>query len=149
LFVGQQLGIPNDIDEQDMPDLQERLGFFVILHLPENLKRTPSTALDDFCAPQFRRWHLLRPAHPGASNVRHQGHARPIKMREKLYLRVRYMPLLGEPDGPTAVCILFLQVVGAKFAGPAQLNNHRAVLRRQKMGDAGRNDNETARWVPL
>jgi hypothetical protein len=37
LFVGQQLGIPDDIDEQDMRDLQARLGFLVILHLPETL----------------------------------------------------------------------------------------------------------------
>jgi hypothetical protein len=50
LFVGQQRGIPNDIDEQNMRDLQARLGFLVILHLPGNVKGTPSTALDDFFA---------------------------------------------------------------------------------------------------
>jgi hypothetical protein len=31
-----------------MRDLQARLGFLVILHLPGNIKCTPSTALDDF-----------------------------------------------------------------------------------------------------
>jgi hypothetical protein len=48
LFVSQQLGIADDIDEQDMRDLEARLGFLVILHLPGNVKCIPSTALDDF-----------------------------------------------------------------------------------------------------
>src|SRR5438094_3888940 len=46
-----------------MCDLKARLGFLVILHLPENVKCTPSTALDDFFRPPFRRWQVLRTAY--------------------------------------------------------------------------------------
>src|SRR5207247_8827854 len=46
-----------------MRDLQARLGFLVILHLPGNVKCTPSTALDDFFARHFadgRFWRTAR-----------------------------------------------------------------------------------------
>jgi hypothetical protein len=53
LFVREQLGIPDDINEQDMRDLEAWLDFLVIRHLRGNVKRTPSTALDDFFTRQI------------------------------------------------------------------------------------------------
>src|SRR5215475_3634869 len=44
---------------------------------------------------------------------------------------------------------LFFQIVSLKFSNAAQLNDDGALLRRDKMGDAGRNDDETARRVTL
>ena len=60
LFVREQLGIPDDIDEQDMRDLEAWLDFLVIRHLRRNVKRTPSTALDDFFHPPNIRWQVSR-----------------------------------------------------------------------------------------
>src|ERR1700756_42724 len=38
-----------------MRDLQARLGFLIILHLPGNIKCTPLIALDHFFRPPIRR----------------------------------------------------------------------------------------------
>src|SRR5207237_8138681 len=44
---------------------------------------------------------------------------------------------------------LFLNIIRMKFAIAVELNDHRTVLRRNKMRYAGRNENETARGVPF
>src|SRR5437867_489332 len=63
-----------------MRDLQARLGFLVILHLPGNVKCTPSTALDDFFARHFadgRFWRTAR-SRPNENKMSDGGRGRAL-----------------------------------------------------------------------